>query len=88
MIVIMHCINNDVYARDDPYLYVYCASMHSCNSTWHNWVWLKGVADRSTRFVALVPFSSFLKAKEDRFSHIPDTVMMHNVLTCTSRYDV
>ena len=29
-------------------------SMRGWGSTWHNWVWSKGVADRNTWFIALV----------------------------------
>ena len=42
-----------VYEHDDPYL----RSLPRMRSTCNNWVWSKGVADRKTRFIALVaPF--------------------------------
>ena len=37
------------------------------NSTWHNWVWFKGVADRNTRFIELVALFKRLEGKTVSF---------------------
>ena len=57
------------------------AQLVALKSTWHKWVWSKGVANRNVIYSARGP-SQALNSKEGRFSNITNTVMI-----LTSGYD-